>query len=131
MGLYNASEGQSISSLMAKSSTTFKKGHKPLYFPIIHGDCFSPEYNSWYAMKRRCTNFNHCAYKWYGGRGIKFCKRWSNYVNFLNDMGRKPGKEYTLDRMNVNGNYTPSNCRWATISQQAHNKRELNGKTSL
>lgn len=107
---------------MPRSSTTFKKGHKPLYFPITHGDCFSPEYISWYAMKRRCTNPQHQAYKWCGGKGINVCKRWENYINFLKDMGRKPNKEYTLDRINPKGNYTPSNCRWATWKQQANNK---------
>jgi hypothetical protein len=85
----------------------------------------TPEYRSWKAMKQRCTSPSHPAYKRYGGRGIAICDRWrfgmngrSGFESFLSDMGpRLEGK--TLDRYpNNDGNYEPSNCRWATSEQQ-------------
>lgn len=98
--------------------TRVKHGDNPRY-----GQC-SAEYNSWNCMKSRCKYGYACNYKWYGGRGIKVCKRWvHSYSNFLKDMGRKPSPEYTLDRVNANGNYTPSNCRWSSPVVQARNKR--------
>jgi hypothetical protein len=79
-------------------------------------------WNSWSSMLKRCRNPKNTNYPNYGGRGISVCDRWSEYVNFLADMGERPeGK--TLDRINVNGNYEPSNCRWATLSEQQKNKR--------
>lgn len=81
------------------------------------------EYTSWAGMKQRCTNKKHKEYKNYGGRGISFCQRWKVYENFIFDMGKKPSKKHSLDRINNNGNYMPSNCRWATKRQQTHNRR--------
>lgn len=100
-----------------------------------HGMSSSPEYATWESMKRRCTSPNEPSYKNYGGRGITVCESWLNkdngFVNFLSDMGERP-KGKTLDRKDVNGNYCPENCRWATIEEQSLNKRssrflELNG----
>jgi hypothetical protein len=82
----------------------------------------SPTYWSWQAMIGRCTRPSHIAWKNYGGRGIKICKRWMKFENFLADMGERPAG-LTLDRKKVNGHYTPGNCQWATRSQQAKNKR--------
>ena len=94
-----------------------------------HGDSNSFEYKIWKGMKQRCTNPNHKKWKDYGGRGIKVCDRWLvSYENFLMDMGRKPGPEYSIDRINNNGDYEPSNCRWATDSQQMKNRREWKEK---
>ena len=83
----------------------------------------SPAYRSWRSMRQRCLDPMHKAYKDYGGRGITFCARWNYFENFYADMGdRPPGM--SLDRYpDVDGNYEPSNCRWATSMQQAHNKR--------
>jgi hypothetical protein len=82
------------------------------------------EYTAWADLKARCTNPKNSSFKNYGGRGITVCKRWLNsYENFLKDMGRAPSPEYSIDRVNNNGNYTPNNCRWATAKTQANNKR--------
>jgi hypothetical protein len=75
-------------------------------------------------MKTRCYNPNTEYYKHYGGRGIKVCDRWLNsYENFLKDMGPKPSLIYSLDRIDVNGNYEPSNCKWSTPKEQVNNRR--------
>ena len=84
-----------------------------------------PLYNTWSSMKDRCRNKNNKAYKNYGGRGIKVCDRWvgrQGFWNFVDDMGNRP-KGYSLDRIDSNGDYEPSNCRWATRHLQNINKR--------
>ena len=83
-----------------------------------------PLYNTWQAMKKRCYYPKHDSYPSYGGRGVVVCDRWKNsFENFLEDVGEKPGPEYTLDRINNEGDYTPENVRWATKKQQARNTR--------
>ncbi len=80
-------------------------------------------YGSWCAMRQRCNNPNSKSYPDYGGRGINVCERWGSFEAFLTDMGDRPeGK--TLDRHpNNDGNYEPSNCRWATATEQSANRR--------
>lgn len=81
-------------------------------------------YRIWRNMKQRCFNKNHCSYHYYGGRGITVCDRWrDSFATFLADVGICPGKDFSLDRIDVNGNYESSNCRWATECQQQRNKR--------
>ncbi len=75
-------------------------------------------------MKDRCYNSKAVSYKHYGGRGITVCNRWrQSFANFLADMGLRPSSKHSLDRIDNDGNYEPSNCRWATRIQQNRNKR--------
>lgn len=94
---------------------------KSIKTPRVQGR--HPLYNTWSAMKTRCSNPNQAHYKHYGGRGIEVCDRWNeSFDNFLEDMGEKPPGA-TLDRVNVDGNYSPENCRWADITIQRYNTR--------
>ena len=89
-----------------------------------HGYSQTAEYGSYKKMMRRCYDPLSENYGFYGGRGIKVCDRWRNSVEaFMADMGKKPQEDYTLDRIDVNGNYTPENCRWADPQTQQKNKR--------
>lgn len=85
----------------------------------------SAEHVVWKGMKQRCSNPNHIGFLIYGGRGIKVCERWENsFADFLADMGPRPlGDNYSVERRNNDGDYTPENCYWATGRQQAANKR--------
>lgn len=88
-----------------------------------HNKCDLPEYDVWRAMKQRCNNSNNKFYYLYGGRGIKICKEWDDFECFIANMGLRPEGGYSLDRIDNDGNYEPSNCRWATSLEQAKNNR--------
>jgi hypothetical protein len=92
--------------------------------PEKHGMSNTPEYSAWCNIKKRCYDPSSKYYEHYGGRGIKVCDRWRySFSNFYEDLGLRPSKDYSLDRINNNGNYEPSNCRWATKYTQVNNKR--------
>lgn len=83
----------------------------------------SAEYNAWRHMLARCRNPKHPNYPRYGARGITVCTRWESFPNFLADMGQRPSPKHSLERLDVNGPYSPSDCVWSPITQQARNKR--------
>lgn len=89
---------------------------------VKHGAVGTAEYSTWRSMKNRCGNSRSKDYPNYGGRGITVCERWSLFENFFADMGVKP-EGGSIDRIEVNGNYEPGNCKWATQKEQTENRR--------
>ncbi len=97
----------------------------------IHNRTSRLEYASWRSMRARCEKPSDVAYARYGGRGIRVCARWSTFALFYADMGPRPSSRHTLDRVDTNGDYEPGNCRWATRTEQADNKRNSHMVTAF
>lgn len=83
------------------------------------------EYKTWKSILNKCNNPKASNYKDYGGRGISVCKRWEDFNNFITDMGLKPCKTLSIERINNDGDYEPNNCKWATDTEQNRNKRNI------
>ena len=104
---------------------------EPALVRDYHGGKGTTEYIAWKNMRKRCSSKSYVYYSHYGGRGIKVCDRWAtSFPNFLEDMGKKPSPNHSLDRIDNDGNYEPSNCRWATKQEQSRNQGLRSDNTS-
>lgn len=120
----NLTKGNTHSCGCSRSESLRRHGHKR------RGKA-SDEYKIWVSMKQRCENANNTSYMDYGGRGIRICDEWNeSFEQFYKDMGPRPSKKHSIERIDVNGNYDPSNCKWATSVEQIRNQRtRSNSKT--
>ena len=96
--------------------TTYRHGH-------AKREGQTPEYRAWRHMRGRCLDSRDKRFRYYGGRGISICERWGSFESFLVDMGPRPSSKHSLDRVDGDGNYGPSNCRWADTKMQSRNRK--------
>lgn len=111
--------------ILAPNQPSIESTKPPRYAPCQRSGKDGRAFKSWQCMIQRCTNPKTDGYHYYGGRGIRVCERWlakGGFINFLADMGSRP-EGVTLDRINCDGDYEPSNCRWATPLDQMRNRR--------
>ncbi len=101
------------------SNSTMRNGAKNK----THGMHNSKTYRVWDSMKRRCLSQRHPEFKHYGARGITICDKWFKFEGFLEDMGEQPAPRYSIERVDVNGNYHKENCKWIPVGLQQRNKR--------
>lgn len=113
---------------LLKPAKNKKRARSPEEWSTTHGLSKSGAYKTWASIIQRCTNKNSTMYKYYGGRGISVNDGWLKFENFYRDMGQRPDG-MSLDRIDPNGNYEPSNCRWATASEQQRNRRDTRKAT--
>jgi len=91
---------------------------------MTHGKTGTVEHGIWKGMRQRVLDVRDKAYPRYGGRGIRIAPRWDSFENFLTDMGLRPSADYSLERVDNNGDYSPQNCKWILKSRQARNRRD-------
>jgi len=122
-GTQKVVRGSQMTSGGTISCGCYAKEHPPGGRNFKHGMSNTFEFSAWTAMQKRCYSPAHKAYAQYGGRGIKVCERWKDFVNFYADMGKCPFPKGSIERQDVDGNYTPHNCVWLPRRLQSANRR--------